>query len=216
MGIADLDSIAPAITAGVAAAGVGVLTGRRLVEQGMAQLRVTHTRAALAGRVACGVAGAVAVLAAHHAGTWWLVPGLLIWAYTLAGAATCDALTQRVPTPLVRVGTIATGLSVLAAAAADDHWQWPILAALSAVAAGAIFIVCWRFLDAGFGDVRLAVLGGLGLVDPTRFGLVVGVTAFIVITLGQATVTRIRGGNRRTTIPYGPAMAITFFIIATV
>ena len=74
--------------------------------------------------------------------------------------------------------------------------------------------MCWRFASAGFGDVRLAVLGGLGLVNPTHRGLVFAVAAFIIITLSQATVVLARGGNRRTHFPFGPAIAIAFAVAA--
>ena len=77
-------------------------------------------------------------------------------------------------------------------------------------------LVCWRFAGAGFGDVRLAVLGGLGIVHPTHVGLVVAVAAFILITVTQATVTLARGGNRHTTFPYGTAIAGAFVVAAVV
>ena len=77
-----------------------------------------------------------------------------------------------------------------------------------------ILAVCWRVAGAGFGDVRLATLGGLGLVHPTHLGLVVALAAFILITVTQATVTLARGGNRQTTFPYGPAIAASFVIAA--
>ena len=78
-------------------------------------------------------------------------------------------------------------------------------------------LVCWRFAGAGFGDVRLAVLGGLGIVHPTHVGLVVvAVAAFILITVTQATVTLARGGNRHTTFPYGPAIAAAIVVAAVV
>jgi leader peptidase (prepilin peptidase) / N-methyltransferase len=203
--------------AAVAAAAVGALIGGELVERGLAQLEVTGSTAIKrVGRVTGALGGIAAALAAWQAGSWWLLPALLIWAYVLAAAATCDAATQRIPTPLVRQGALAVAVVVVLASAAAGQWRWAALAAVSASAAGVILTVCWRFAGAGFGDVRLAVLGGLGLVHPTHLGLVVAVAAFTLITVTQATVTLARGGNRHTTFPYGPAIAAAFVLAAVV
>jgi leader peptidase (prepilin peptidase)/N-methyltransferase len=204
-------------TAAAAAAVAGVAGGQPLVDHGLRHLDSSSTLSArLAARVSVGAAGVVAVIASRHAGSWWLLPALLVWAYTLAAAATCDAVTQRIPTPLVRQGGAATACLVLLACAATTHWRWALLAAISAAAGGAILLVCWRFAGAGFGDVRLAVLGGLGLVHPTHQGLVAALAAFVVITLSQATTILARGANRRTQFPYGPAIAIAFAVAACV
>ncbi len=201
--------------AAVGATAVGAVTGAELVERGLDQLEVTSTRAMKrAGRATGALAGIAAALAAYHAGSWWLLPALLLWAYALAAAATCDAATQRIPTPLVRQGAVAVAGLIVIASAAAGHWRWVVLAAVCAAAAAVILALCWRFAGAGFGDVRLAVLGGLGLANPTRLGLVVAVAAFILITVTQATVTLARGGNRHSTFPYGPAMAVAFVIAA--
>jgi leader peptidase (prepilin peptidase) / N-methyltransferase len=213
--LTDLHAPDAAFTAGAVAAVVGVLGGGELVVRGLTQLEVPaprHVRAA--GAVTGLIAGAAAVLAARHAGSWWLLPVALVWAYGLAAAATCDAITQRVPTPLVRQSAGLTAVLVLVAAAGTGHWRWAQAAALAAVATGCVFGFCWRFLGAGFGDVRIAVLGGVGLANPTHTGLTAGLAAFIVITLGQAVTTLARGGNRHTLFPYGPAIALAFLVAA--
>ena len=46
--------------------------------------------------------GAAAIVTLHRTETWWLSPALLVWGWALVAAACCDAVTQRVPTPLVR------------------------------------------------------------------------------------------------------------------
>jgi leader peptidase (prepilin peptidase)/N-methyltransferase len=214
VGPTDLD-IATTAAVASAAAVVGAVAGGSLVGLGLAQLEVVAPRhARAAGYVTGALGGVAAVLATRHAGSWWLLPALLVWAYGLAATATCDGITQRVPTPLVRKATAATAGLVLGAAAVTGHWRWPALALICAAAAAAVFAFCWRFLDAGFGDVRIAVLGGVGLADPTHDGLVAAVAAFIVITLSQAIGTLIRGGNRHTLFPYGPAIAAAFLIAA--
>lgn len=204
-------------TAVVATAAVGALIGGELVERGLAQLEVTGSTAIKrVGRVTGALGGIAAALAAWQAGSWWLLPALLVWTCLLAAAATCDAATQRIPTPLVRQGAAAVAVLVVLASAAAGQWRWAALAAVCAGTAGVILAVCWRVAGAGFGDVRLAVLGGLGLVHPTHLGLVVAVAAFILITVTQATVTLARGGNRHTTFPYGPAIAAAFVVAAVV
>jgi leader peptidase (prepilin peptidase)/N-methyltransferase len=111
---------------------------------------------------------------------------------------------------------MAVAVLVVVAAAGAGQWRWAGLAAVSAAAAGAILILCWRFAGAGFGDVRLGVLGGFGLVHPTLLGLVAGLAAIILIILTQTTVTLARGGNRQTTFPFGPAIATAFVLAAVV
>jgi leader peptidase (prepilin peptidase)/N-methyltransferase len=76
-------------------------------------------------------------------------------------------------------------------------------------------LICWRFAGAGFGDVRLATLGGLGLGHATHEGLLIALAGFALIIGVQAATTLARGGDRRSNIPYGPALAIGFLLAAT-
>lgn len=199
------------------AALLGVPIGARLVDIGMQYLDAPRTRGTrTVGSAAAALGGIAGGVAAAHAGSWWVLAALLAWAYALAAAATCDATRQRIPTRLVWRGAAWTALLVVLAAVITGQWRWAVWAAVSAIVAGAILAVCWRFAGAGFGDVRLAVLGGLGLVHPTRLGLASAVGVFILITVTQAVVTIVRGGNRRSMIPYGPAMGLAFVIAATV
>jgi leader peptidase (prepilin peptidase)/N-methyltransferase len=205
------DSTPDLAAAAVAALAAGVAVGGPLIEIGLAQLPgAARRRAPLPGRVSCGLGAAAAVIAAHRAGSWWLLPALLAWALGLCAAATCDALTQRIPTRVVRPAQLTAGLLLLAAAAATGHWRWAVSAAVCAAAAAAIFALCWRFLGLGFGDVRLAALGGTGLAHPTPATVAAAVAVFAVITAAQATSTLARGGDRRTPMPYGTAIAAAF------
>ena len=213
--ISDLDAPAAVAIAAGAAALLGVLVGGELVVRGLAQLEVAARRRARVTGAATGlIAGAGAVLAARHTGSWWLLPAALVWAFGLAATATCDAMTQRVPTPLVRRSGLLTAVLVLGASAGAGQWRWSAAAAFAAVAAGTVFWFCWRFLGAGYGDVRMAILGGVGLANPTSAGIAAAIAAFVVITLGQAVVTLARGGNRQTLFPYGPAIAAAFVVAA--
>lgn len=217
MGLLDVSNAAPVAVTALLAALIGTLIGRRLVDLGLQQLDVAtagQRRVRLASYATGALAGTVAVLAARHADSWWLLMAAGVWAYSLAAVAVCDAFTQRVPTALVRQATVAAGFLIVVASAVTGHWRWTVLAAAAAVVSGLIFTVCWRFLGAGFGDVRIAILGGIGQTHPTHLGVGLAVGAFIVITLGQAAGTLARGGDRRTHFPYGPAIAAAFFIAA--
>lgn len=193
----------------------GVAGGDGAITRGLAQLGVNpprHARLLTGLTVALGaVAGA---LAAWRAGSWWLLPALLVWAYGLAVVGTCDAMTQRVPTPLARQATVATLLLVVAAAAATGTWHWAEFAAISGAVAAVIFTFFWRFLGVGFGDVRIALLGGVGIVEPTRTGLTAALAVLVVILLTQALMAMSRGGNRHTMIAFGPAIAAAAVVAA--
>jgi leader peptidase (prepilin peptidase) / N-methyltransferase len=204
------------ILAAAAAAAVGLLGGPTLTARGLSKLdcdgRFTP-QLNVGSRVAAGVAGTAAVVATERAG-WWLLPALLVWAYVLAAAASCDASTQRVPTPLVRQGGAATAALLVGGSAITGDWRGLAAAALATLAAGLILGFCWRVTGAGLGDVRLAVLGGLGLGHVTHLGLVIGVATFALSTLTTAAVTLAHGATRHSTIPYGPALVAGFLLAA--
>lgn len=175
-----------------------------------------HRSARVIGTAAGLVAGAAAVRACLQAGNWWVAPALMVWACTLAAAAVCDAATQRVPTALVRPAGVVTAVLLAAGYSIHRDWRALALSGVAAVALGLVMLLCWRFAGAGFGDVRLAALGGLGLGHASHRGLIVGFIAFSVITIVQASVTLARGGDRHTTFPYGPALAVGFLLAAAV
>jgi leader peptidase (prepilin peptidase)/N-methyltransferase len=100
--------------------------------------------------------------------------------------------------------------------AVQGDWTGLVISGVAAVAAGLTLLLCWRFAGAGFGDVRLATLGGLGLGHATHRGLLVALAAFAMITVTQAVIILMRGGNRHSTFPYGPALAIGFLLATSV
>src|SRR4051794_8713204 len=123
--VAGTTTLVQVSVAGAVGAAVGVLAGGALVSRGMAQLALgASRRLVLAARVIGGLAGVAGVIATDRAGSWWLLPALLVWAVAVAAAATCDAATQRIPTPLVRQATVAGALLVVVAAAGAGQWQW--------------------------------------------------------------------------------------------
>jgi len=161
-----------------------------------------------------GLAGAAAVGTAHRADIWELTPALATWGFALVAAAACDAVTQRIPTPLVRQASAATLVLLSVGLAVHGDWAGLALSGVGSLAAGLTMLLCWRFAGAGFGDVRLAILGGLGLGHATHGGLLLGLAAFVVMTVAQAGTTLARGGTRETLIPYGPALATGFLVAA--
>lgn len=171
-------------------------------------------RHGVATATAGALGGIAATTAAWHAGGWWPAPGLWVWATVLTAAGYCDALTQRVPTPLVRQATALTALLLFAAAVGAGHWIRLLMAGVVAASAGALFLLGARFAGIGRGDVRLAVLGGLGLGWAGLAGIGLGLAVLLLITFAQALVALARGGNRGTHISYGPAMVVGFLLAA--
>jgi leader peptidase (prepilin peptidase)/N-methyltransferase len=185
------------VCAGMAAALTGTVITPVLAVRGLAQLIPQDAvpggmRLAAAFRGA--VAGVVAMATSHGTANWWLAPALLVWGCALVAAACCDAVTQRIPTPLVRQAGIVTCALLSVALGIQSDWLGMALSGVAAVGSGLTLLVCWRFAGAGFGDVRLATLGGLGLGHATHRGLLVALAAFALITVTQAAITLMRGG----------------------
>jgi leader peptidase (prepilin peptidase)/N-methyltransferase len=202
----------------VAAAATGAVATPVLAARGLAQLarQDAMTRGLrLAGALGGSAAGAAAMATSERAGIWWLAPALLVWGCALVAAACCDAVTQRIPTPLVRQAGVVTCALLTVALAMRGDWPGLALSGVTALASGLTLLLCWRFAGAGFGDVRLATLGGLGLGHATPRGLGIALAAFALITVAQAVIILTRGGDRRSTFPHGPALAIGFLLAAT-
>ncbi len=204
--------------AAVAAAVTGAAATPVLAAHGLAQLgqQDAMTRGLrLAGAIGGSAAGAAAVATSHRTGIWWLAPALLVWGCALVAAAGCDAVTQRIPTALVRQAGVVTCALLTVALSVHGDWSRLALSGVAAVASGLTLLLCWRFAGAGFGDVRLATLGGLGLGHATHRGLLIALGAFALVITTQAAMTLIRGGDRRSTFPYGPGLAIGFLLATT-
>lgn len=209
--------VASWVWAGVVAALIGAAITPVLAVRGLGQLARSEAASGtlrLAAVLGGGAAGGATVMASHRAGTWWLFPALLAWGCAVVAAACCDAITQRVPTRLVRRAGLVTCALLIVGLAVEGDWTGLVISGVAAVASGLTLLFCWRFAGAGFGDVRLAMLGGLGLGHATQRGLLLALAAFAMITLAQAVMTLMRGGNRRNTFPYGPALAIGFLVAA--
>src|SRR3954465_3526828 len=152
--------------AGVVAALIGTVTTPVLAVRGLAQLarqEVASRGLRLAAALGGGAASAAAMATSHRAGAWWLLPALLVWGCALVAAACCDAVTQRVPTPLVRQASGVTCVLLTVGLAVQSDCRGLVVSGVAAVVSGLTLLPCWRFAGAGFGDVRLATLGGPGL-----------------------------------------------------
>ena len=205
---------------GAAAAGslIGAVVTPLATARGLAQLARGDASTSRLRQVSAlgGAAAALAmVMTSQRAGHWLLLPALLVWASALVAAACCDAVTQRVPTPLVRQAGVGTAVLLALRLAMDGDWRGFLISAMAAAASGLTLLICWRFAGAGFGDVRLATLGGLGLGHATHQGLLVALAGFALIIGVQAATTLARGEDRRSNIPYGPALAIGLLLAAT-
>jgi leader peptidase (prepilin peptidase)/N-methyltransferase len=132
----------------------------------------------------------------------------------LAVAATADATTQRVPAGVVRTGGIVTAVALAGAGLATQDYRSLAVALVAVIASAVVLALCWRFAGVGFGDVRLAPVGGLGLGHATRIGITTGLAVFVVITFAQAIYTYAKTRDRKAHFPLGPALAAGFLTAA--
>lgn len=193
----------------------GVIVVPRLTSRGFCQLGrqpEPSGRLRLASALAGGAASLAAVAASRHPGLASELPALLAWSWALTAGSYCDALTQRVPTPMVRQAAVVTVLLLAVSALARGSYGGLGLAFVASAVVGACLAACWRFAGLGFGDVRLGALGGLGLGHATTAGLVAAAVVSAVAVGGQVVITITRDGNRHTRFPVGPALAGAFLV----
>lgn len=102
-------------------------------------------------------------------------------------------------------------VALVAASAVTHHWQALLDAAIGGAAGFAVFFTIWFFAPRamGFGDVRLAGLVGLSLgwigFRVVYIGFLVAFVAGSVIGVAKMVAS---GTGRKTTLPFGPALAI--------
>lgn len=178
-------------------------------------MTVTGSRQAPPSRAApvdpLSVAGALLGICAVVRGigrldsVWWSV-ALAPWAATLIVAGVEDWRTMRVPTGVVRTGGAATVVGFLAAVVATGHFAPAVLGAAASALAFVVLVACWKWAEVGFGDVRLATVGGLGLTAASTAGLAVGLAVAVAATVAFA---RSAGGPR---FPLGPPLVAGFLV----
>jgi len=207
------------LIAAICAALVGAVVTPVLTVKGLRQLAepaLGDARMVSASAFAGGAGAAVAAQAARHAGSPWWLPALGVWALTLVAAAACDALTQRIPTPLLRRGALLTAALVALAGLVTHDGRALLVTVVACAAAGTILGICWRFAGAGFGDVRLATVGGLGLGHTTHRALALAVLACALASLAQAIWTYTRSRDPKACFAYGPALVVGFLVAVAV
>jgi leader peptidase (prepilin peptidase)/N-methyltransferase len=206
------------LVATICAAVLGAAVAPVLVASGLRQLEEPYRRstATLAATSFVGAAAAAAAVQASRrldSGWWWL-PALLTWALTVATTANCDGLTQRIPTPLLRTGGAVSAALIVGAGMVTQDWRGLLVTLIASAAAGAILALCWKFAGAGFGDVRLATVGGIGLGHTTHRNLALALLALMALTMIQAIWTYIRTRDRKAHFAYGPGLVVGFLIAA--
>src|SRR3954471_19073458 len=136
------------LSTAVAAALTGAVATPVLAASGLAQLARQDARGGglrLAGVLGGGVAGAAAMATSHRTGIWWLAPALLVWGCALVAAACCDAVTQRIPTSLIRKAGVATCALLTVGLTLEGDWPGLVISGIAAVASGLTSLLCWRY-----------------------------------------------------------------------
>ncbi len=101
------------------------------------------------------------------------------------------------------------------AAVATGDWRALVVTAAAVLASGAVVALCWRIAGVGFGDVRLAAAGGLGLGHVTTMSVAVGLALFAGFSVTQAVYVYRRTRNRRAHFALAPALVLGFLAAAT-
>ena len=205
-----------ALITGALCSGLAVpaLTTRGLRQLGSPESN-THVLRTVGASVGA-VVGATTVFAALRVDNRVLALPLAVWGVVLVAASSCDAVTQRVPTALVRQAIVLVGLLLTSAFVLQRDWRGLLISMVAAALSGLVLLLCWRLAGAGFGDVRLAFLGGLGLGHATHQGLLIAVIAMALATLVQTTIVLRRGGDLQTAIAFGPVLSVGFVIAMAV
>lgn len=195
---------------------VGACAVPVLVSRGRDQLKLPSVGPSvmMLGAILGGGSGAavVAVQAGHH--RWNFAPAMIAWAAALLALAICDAGSLRIPTPLARHATALTAVLLVCGAFIGGNWIVPSVASFASAVASGVFLTAWRFLGAGFGDIRLAALGGLGLGDVSLNSLTVGLLVWTAVLAVQTGAVFGRGLPARTHVPLGPGLAAGFLTAA--
>ena len=179
------------VIAAVGAGGLGACAGPVLTARGLRELRLPTS-----DTIGCRSWPSSSARPAARSPPWpramlGLCGGslpLMVWAVVLTAAAIADGYTRRIPTRLIRIGGLVTAVLVAGAGVVTHDWRALILTATATLAAGAILALCWRFAGAGFGDVRLATVGGLGLGHTTHHALSIAVAGFAVVSRSASDV----------------------------
>src|SRR5919205_434844 len=128
---------------------VGGWSGRRSYSLGGHWRRMSGTW--LGAAVAGALIGAVVTPLATDRGLAQLARvdassnGLRLVSALGGAAACCDAVSQRVPTPLVRQAGVGTAVLMALGLALHGDWRGLLISAIAATASGLTLLLCWRF-----------------------------------------------------------------------
>jgi leader peptidase (prepilin peptidase)/N-methyltransferase len=173
--------------------------------------RCAHCRQPIGARYPLVEAGTAVLFVAVTArfGATLELPAYLYLAAVAVTLALIDLDVRRLPNAIVLPSYVVGGLLLLPAAAVHSDW-WSAGRGLLAMAALWAFYLALAFLypgGMGFGDVKLAGLLGLYLGWLGWSSLWVGAFAgFLLGGLAGAGLLLAGRANRKTAIPFGPAM----------
>lgn len=161
-----------------------------------------RTHRVAAALVAASAAASVTYFAAQRLHEPMAEITVAAWSSFAASAAACDALTHRVPTAVVRVGSVVTTLFLLV-------YGQSVVTLIGLCVAGTLYLAgrCLSYVSTlGRGDARIAFLSGLiaGFAAPK--GLFTGLVVFAAVATLQSGWTVLRGAGRRAMVPLGPAI----------
>jgi len=154
--------------------------------------------------------GILFVLLAWRLTSAWALPAFCVLGASLVAISAIDVEHMRIPSTLVYV-TAALGALLLVLASAGTHrWSALAAAAIGGAAAFAVFFALFYAVPKGigFGDVRLAGLCGgfLGWIG-YREVVLAFLVSFVVAGVPAAVLLAMHKVQRRTQVPFGPALA---------
>lgn len=198
--------------------GVGIVMRPVLAES---DVRPPRAVPALATAATLGVVG-------WRAGGDWRVLGIVILAVTLVAVSLVDIARYRIPDRILFPGLGATTAVLVVGSLLDDDVGAIGRAAIGALLFSGVLLVLHLVSPAGmgFGDVKLAVLLGLGcgwaapsggdaarnalvaLMIGSLSGVLIGGVLYLLRRTGMAVLTDPDEPDRLTTFPFGPSLCL--------
>lgn len=164
--------------------------------------------------VAAALAGLIVAAVAVVAGAGWVTVVVAVWAVPVVAAAAIDATTTRLPNTIIFCGITASLAATLVAAVGSGDWSILTRAATGAVLFGGWLLVVHLIAPTGlgFGDVKYAVLLGVGVGAIAPVGVVLvligSVVVHAVVMVARPLPAQRTGLVEAGVAPYGPALAV--------
>lgn len=149
-------------------------------------------------------------------GLQWILPALLLYAFTLITVAAVDLDERRIPNKVMAPMSVAGAVLVLLAAVLEGR-----LDVVPQVAIGAVGYAAPLFLlgtavpgSMGMGDVKLAAYIGLHLAwFSLAYVLVGAILGFVIGAVVGLALIALRKKGRKDTVPFGPSIALGGFLV---